>query len=192
MGASGWAGKILSWLAHAFVSLLISLVTLAGTLIAAYSNFRTGMIIFWFGCLLTLVHQAYRMRRMPEGVEKRERIYAGSLFSIAMNLIFGYGGALLIYDVGIKTQSSSSLMSVIFAGNAPFVFALTTAAFATVQIFIAVVRAALAYIYRPRAALTYSFKSPQSAHVVSEVERLKPVPAVQRQRKKTGQSKVGR
>src|SRR3989344_799956 len=131
MGASGWAAKILSWLAHTFISLLISLVTLAGTLIAAYSNFRTGMIIFWFGCLLTLIHQAYRMRGMLRGVENRSKVYAGSLFSVGMNVLFGYGGALLVYDVGMSTRTSSPLMAFIFPENAPFVFALTAAVFAT-------------------------------------------------------------
>jgi hypothetical protein len=152
MGASDWAAKIFSWLAHAFISLIISLVIFAGTLIAAYLDFKTGMIIFWFGCLLTLIHQAYRMRTLTRGVEKRERVYASSLFSIAMNFIFGYVGAFLIYDVGMSTRTSSPLMAMIFPENAPFVFAFTAAALATLQIFLAVLRAALAYAYRSRAA----------------------------------------
>ncbi|RLG19797.1 hypothetical protein DRN67_01745 [Candidatus Micrarchaeota archaeon] len=129
-----------------FASILIGLVITAGTIYAAYFDFKTGMIIFWIGCMLLMGLEGLRILRMRSGVKGRKRVYLGSALSILLNVIFGYGGAYLIYTYGGRMIESNQLLSLWIPERAPLVLALTGVIYATLQIFIAVGRALMALV----------------------------------------------
>jgi len=145
MGALDRLFGIFRWLAHAFISITISIIIMGGTLIAVYSNFESGMAIFLVGCVLTGIHRGYRMLGMRHGVTNAMRIYMSSALSLIINVVFGYGGAYVIYVYGMSVRTSSPLMAALLPERAPAVFALTSVIYASLQILLAVARAVLAF-----------------------------------------------
>ena len=145
MGVLYWLRRIFCLIGRAFTSLIISIIITVGTLVAAYLDFTKGMAIFWVGCICTLAFQSLRMYGMRHGVKNEARVYMGSALSIIINVVLGYGGAYVVYVYSISIRASDPLMELLLPERAPFVFALTAAVYATLQILLAVMRALLAF-----------------------------------------------
>ena len=145
MGISDIVFRIIRWVVNALISLAISIIILIGTLVAAYVDFGSGMGIFWAGCILTALHQGHRIYGMRRGVKNVARTYMGSALSLLLNIVFGYGGALFVYAYGTSARASNPLIAGLFPERAPYVFALTSAVYATVQILLALARSLMAY-----------------------------------------------
>lgn len=145
MGVSDRLFGFFKWIANAIISLIISVIILIGTLTAAYFNFNAGMAVFWAGCLLTAIHRGHGIYRMKYGVRNAARVYMSAALSMILNVVFGYGGAYLIYAYGTSARTASPLMEAIFPQRAPYVFALTAVIYTSLQILLNVARALMAF-----------------------------------------------
>lgn len=137
---------MLIWIAKFLAGLLISIIILFGTYLAAYVDFGRGMALFWLGCLLATMAEAYWIYALVRGRFDATRVYMRSLLSIILTATLGYGGAYFFYYYATSASLlSNPVLAVLLPRHAVSVIVLTSVIYSTLRILFAAARAAAAY-----------------------------------------------
>jgi len=139
------AFRISFLLARGAIWLITSILTLYGTYLAAYSDFGSGMALFWLGCLLSTIMEGYWIYRLVYGRFDATRVYMRSLLSIILSAVLGYGGAYVFYHYATSASLSNPMLAALLPPHAVSVLVLTSVIFATLHILFASARAIAAY-----------------------------------------------
>lgn len=130
------------WLTRSLSSFLITLVALYGTLTAAYGDYAFGLMVFWVSIALNAISDSYWIYEESKRPANTARVYFGCLVSVVLNAIFGYGAAIMLLSYASSPEvTANPILASFLTPRVVGVFVLTSVAFTTLQICLALARA---------------------------------------------------
>ena len=139
------------WFARAAFNFIAGLFMFAGTMVAAYTDYLLGFILYTIGILMKLGMEAHDLAGLLKRPEiKKGRLYFGALFSILLTAVLGYGFALWLLS-SQQNFGRNPLTALYFTKRAVEVFALTSIFYTTLEIALALARVfAVKFYWKPK------------------------------------------